>query len=439
MKKIFLVLLALVFVFSGCVKSPVLPSENEGSSSSSESEEPSSSSESVPEEKPEPEIFNISIVVDSETLPAEISEAETVSFEVIPKEATKMSGETLEIWEKYIAPIESAMPLSLDFDENNAPHGNIAIYTYIFYQCENLDYKYYGIEKSGYDMAESYLVDGRKTEESIARWFPWNPEDYRQYFEYLPETDQYHIPGCGGGYTYTFIRNYSFDEDILTIDFSIYDGWGEGEYLEVYENHTLKIKIEENGWKYLSNETTFKESIYSPQWHNEDFSKFSSFSTPKLAQEYIGNYLIRNGNKHYNIDINGPRGHKMYFGENSYCFFLSLNGLYFYRFETDEFIHISKLPSEYNKTHMIRNAWIDNSGHIILSYNVLSNNPEQVTVEIAVLDEESYEVINYINTGLSADFFDEMPFIAQWDPIEGNTVEIYNTKTGDYEKINYLE
>jgi hypothetical protein len=129
----------------------------------------------------------------------------------------------------------------------------------------------------------------------------------------------------------------------------------------------------------------------------------------------------------------------MYFGENSYCFFLSLNGLYFYRFETDEFIHISELPSEYNKPHMIRNAWIDNSGHIILSYNVFSSNPEKVNVEIAVLDEESYEVINYINTGLSADFFEDRPFIAQWNPIEENTLEIYNTKTGDYEKINYLE
>ena len=33
----------------------------------------------------------------------------------------------------------------------------------------------------------------------------------------------------------------------------------------------------------------------------------------------------------------------------------------------------------------------------------------------------------------------EMPFIAQWNPIEENTLEIYNTKTGDYEKIEYLE
>ena len=167
LKRIFLILLAFLIIFCGCEKNPVLPSETEGSSSASESEEPSVSSEEVLEEEPEPEIFNISLVVDSATLPAEISEAETVSFEVVPRDATKMSGETLEIWEKYIAPIESAMPLSLDFDENNAPHGNVAIYTYIFYQCENLDYKYYGIEKSGYDMAESYLVDGRKTEEAI--------------------------------------------------------------------------------------------------------------------------------------------------------------------------------------------------------------------------------------------------------------------------------
>lgn len=430
-------MLLIVLLLCSCGN---VPEKETVSTESSESETEAESPAAGQPEETEPEIFTVSLVTDSNALPSGIEPSdEFETFKVISAEEAKMTGETYEIWEKYIAPIESGMPLALDFDENNAPSGNIAIYTYIFYQCENLDNKYYGIEKSGFDMSENYFVDGRKTEESIGRWFPWDPEDYRRYFEYIPETDQYKIPGCGGGYTYSCVRDYSFEGDILTIDFSIYDGWGEGEYLEVFSNHTMKIKIEEKGWKYLSNKKTYEKSLYSPRWHNSDFSAFAHFTTPKMSSESSFNYVIFNKNQYYSVDIGNPFGHKMYFGEKPYCFFLTASGLYFYRFETNEFIRISEVPSEYNKTHYIRTAWVDSDGYIIISYNAVISDLSKAAVEIAVLDSETYEIINYINTGLPADYFEEIPFEIQHEILEEKFVEIYDTETEQLKKIKYLE
>lgn len=442
MKKIFSAFIALIMLlsFSGCGWKVEIVDPREETAELEKNEPTISVSE--PEEntesQKEPEIFSASLIVDPETPFSEIKSPEDFSgLKVVSLKETEMTGKTLEIWEKYITPLEKT--LLGEFDENNLPKNGCATYTYIFYSCEYLDYTHYGIEKSGCDMSENYLVDGRRVEESLGRWFPWNPEDYRQFFDYNPETDEYQICGCGGGPTFTYITDYRQEDDLLTIEFALYDGWSESGYAEVYSCHEVKIRLEENGWKYLSSKIKYESKIYSPQWHNDDYSAFASYSTPKPEQEYVGNYLIGNGNKYYDIKINDPRGHKMYFGEKPYCFFLSLSGLYFYRFETGEFVHISEVPSEYDLPHFIKNVWVDNNGNIILSYAVLEDHPDNSIVEIAVLEGEKYEVINYINTGFSANYFDDMPFDAVHEIIEDGTVEIYDVETESYKNIKYLE
>lgn len=393
MKKLLSFLLIAVFIlsFSACETPKEEPAAPTISDIPDFFEEPVlKEDQSVACEEPK-EIFTISLVTDesiSAPVTKEIKDFAPPKF--VSTEETAMTGRTLEIWEKYISPMDSFMPLSLDFDENNAPNGNIAIYSYIFYQCEYLDSKYYGIEKSEYDMAENYWADGRKTEESIARWFPWSPEDYRRYFEYDAKTDKYFVPGCGGGVPYTYITDYRIDGDYLTIDFSYYDGWAESEACQIFSSHTLKIKLEETGWKYLSNKNTYESKKFF-NWISKDFTAVAAMNNWNPGID--GEFTVFNNNKLHLLTVFGATNYHFYLDDTPCALFPSKSGVLIYDFGSNSTRCIKELPSFCTKIHETTDAVIENKDEITIYYRCTACHEDYT----AILDYETLEVKNFIH------------------------------------------
>lgn len=435
MKKLFFCFLAVILMFSlsACgwkieIRNPYESAEELIIKEETENE--------IPVFEEEEKLFSVNFIKNSALSESEIFETEDFSLpKIVSASETEMSGEIYEICDKYIEPFDKI--LLGEFDEKNPPKTGGATYTYIFYYCENLDFEYYGIEKSECDMSESYLVDGRKTEESIARWFNWNPEDYRKYFEYIPETDEYQIVGCGGGPVFIYVTGYSLEGDILTVEFDTYNGLEESDSYMVTSSHEVKIKLEETGWKYLSARKT--EEYFSPDWHSGDYSfgadYYEGWEGGKPGD--ITKYRIFGNGKKTDAKIYGMTTHKLYFGEENICLFFTENGLYVYDF--NEFSHISELPSEYDEIHTLKNAWIDTEGNLIVAYVRGREAESKNFIEIAVLDIKTKEVKNYISTRIPADYIESENTIGfKPEPVEGE-VKIYNTLTGEYETIRYLE
>lgn len=393
---------------------------------------------SEPEENPglspEPEAFTASFIKNSDIPLSKIGPTEEFSLPMlVPVAETEMTGEKYEICEKYISPLEKT--LLGEFDEGNPLRTGGATYTYLFYSCENLDNIYYGIEKSGCDASENYLVDGRRVEESLGRWFLWNPEDYRPYFEYNAETEEYQIYGCGGGPTFIYVTDYRQEGDILTINFSNYDGWSESDFAMVYSTHEVRIKLEETGWKYLSAKKTSEP--FSPNWHNEDYSFGADYSGDWIPGTDLNYYIFGNGER-YKAEIGGILAHKLYFGKMNVCLFFTENGLCFYNFK--DFYHVSELPSNYEGIHSVKNAWVDLDGNLIIAYVPGSDPEAENPIEIAVMDMETKEIINFIDTLLPGNFNDgELTLGLESEPIEPGIIELYDTVANEHREIKYLE
>lgn len=374
---VFLLSVLIIFLFAACGKNNSEITEN---------------IEPIPDkeiENTKEKIYNVSIVTDKNFSKPSVEKVSDISPQKFVKaEDTIMEGKTLEIWEKYISPIESGMPLALDFDEENAPNGNIAIYSYIYYQCENLDYKYYGIEKSGFDMAENCWADGRKTEESIARWFPWKPEDYREYFEYNEENDKYFIPGCGGGLEKTYISNYQYEGDYLIIDFSFYNNFSENGIHQIFSSHTLTIKPEETGWKYISNKKTYEyEHLFS--WTNDD-----GFFGANMIEWNPGNkadFEIFCGNELYLLTVYGATDYYFYMDEKPCAIFISKLGLIIYDFESNSIRIVDTLPSTCNDIHETIDVQREAENAIAVFYRDIKNHDAQT----AILDYGTLEVLSH--------------------------------------------
>ena len=435
MKKLILIFTAVISMlsFSACGWKVEIrnPTENNSELVIREEQE-----NEIPDSEPERKLFTASFLKDYSIPAPEIFETEDFSVpKIVSASKTEMSGETYEIWNKYIDPLDKI--LLGEFDEKNPLKTGGATYTYLFYYCENLDFEYYGIEKSGCDMAESYLVDGRRTEESIARWFNWNPEDYREYFDYNPETDEYRIVCCGGGPTFTYVTDYRFEGDILTVEFDTYNGLDEADSYMILSSHEVKIRLEETGWKYLSARET--ENYFSPNWHSYDYSFGADFYEGWEGGKpgNITKYWLFGKGKKFDAKIYGMTTHKLYFGQKNICLFFTENGLYLYDF--NEFYHVSELPSEYEGIHTVKNAWIDSDGNLIITYVKGTNAESEDFIELAVFDIETKEVKNYIHTLLPADYIESENTIGlKPEPLEG-TVRIYDVVTGEYETIKYLE
>ncbi|MBR2041142.1 MAG: hypothetical protein IJ945_02100 [Oscillospiraceae bacterium] len=373
------------------------------------SEEPAfENPESTPEKNEEPqeeeqeEIFFTSIVTDESTEKAYLEKTDEVFSPLLIKpEEVIMPKDRQEIYDKYVAPIGNPMPLHTEFSEDSAPE---VIYTYIFNQCKSLDKKVLGINrdyrKEGTE-GESIWVGGRYAEETIRRWFGWEPEDYRDYFPYDAEKDMYFLAACGGGPSYHYVTDYSFKGDMLYINYSSYyngpldSEFPEMEFLFVYYSGILEIKIEENGWKYVSNKKI--RSADFPSWYNNDFS----FTAGLAEYEYAGreDFRITKGSEVSKLVIYGPLSNYFYMSDFPVGLFVTEGGIIIYDFEKEHIRTVTELPTKYDKKHEVLAAFMDGNNNIIIAYVREDFNPYAPPIEIAVLDYSSFSVINYIDTG----------------------------------------
>lgn len=449
MKKYLSLLAALILIFaiSSCEESDEL-------SESSEPETFVESSESESSWRDGKQLFEVSIVTDADAEPVTVEpDMEWQPFEIVTDEDIKMTPECQEIFDKYVSPIANSMPLMTEFTEDKAPKG---IYTYIFFICEWLDRDVYGMKTSGYDMAESYWVDGRKVESSIARWFTWSPEDYREYFEYDEKADKYLIVGCGGGPIFPYVTDYERDGDILTIYISFYSGLGSGGYYKeepyflTYKT-VLKVKEEEIGWKYLSNTKTYsKENI--PFFFNDDFTVGANMAGRELW-EWEKYHIFKDSVINYvtipkyvscgsNIDI-----------EKSTCLFFAQSGLWIYDMGTGGLRHIESLPSEEDGIHSLYYAWIDSENRLVITYILNTEVEEGDTVEsvsaragniqVAALDFDTLEPLNAFDTGIPTHVYKtgdgKIHISAAANLRDENAISVYDMRTDSWKYIKYMD
>lgn len=392
MKKLFALFLALLLLCScGIQEEPIIDKPQS---------EPEKQEESKSEEKEE--MFFISIAADeSFEKPFFEKTEEKFSPVLIKPEEIIMSEDKQEIYEKYIAPIDNPMPLHTEFSEDFAPKG---IYTYIFQQCRGLDEKVLGITNDYSTMAaegESFWVDGGYAEETIKRWFGWEPEDYREYFEYDAEKNMYLMVACGGGPVYHYVTDYKMEGDTLYVSYSAYyegpmdSNFPEMEYLFVYYKGIAEIKIEERGWKYVSNKKVYSEEF--PTWHNKDFG----FTAKSVEYEYPfkEEFRITKGSEVSKLVISGPIYREFYMSDFPVGIFVTEGGIVIFDFEKENIRTITNLPTKYDGKHNIITAFMDDNNNIIVAYVKKDYNPYASPIEIVVLDYGSLSVINYIDTG----------------------------------------
>ena len=394
---IFLLLLSLL----GCEKTET-PSEPVPEVPSSESE-----GEAEPEEPSEPELFEVSIAPDVNFADASLEIiSENYSPILLSPEDVIMSEEYQIMYDKYVKPISNAMPLRHEFSENKAPD---IIYTYIFYQTRWLDENVLDIH-SDYDPiggeGDSQWLNGRAIEESIARWFPWNPKDYRQYFEYDSESDRYYAVACGGGPSFSYLTGYEETEDgRLLLSYSFYndDMSGSQKVFKVYFSGILEVKLEEKGWKYLSNTETF--SCEHGTWHNEDYS--FDVTTAEWHPKELGVYEIFSKPFIGKLSVPGILNHSVNV-ESQACFFPSYKGIWVFNGNKFNLDLISFLPSNENITHIVSEVKFDDEGNVIIIYtpfveitedcSVESLKEQCGTIKLAVFKLSEPENIKFIDT-----------------------------------------
>lgn len=423
MRKIiaFILTFALLFGFSACRTKP--EAENTDMLISSEAE----SSASEQEENSEPEVFSASLISNNELPESFIEPADGLSA---PKGASEeevgMTPECREIYDKYISP--TGVTLSEEFSESEIP---FRFLTHVYYVCERLDYDVLGIEKSGYDMAESYWINGDEVEERLCRWFPWTAEDIRNHFEYNSETGEYSLPGAGGGPHYSFVTGFEYPEDgILRIYISEYDGYLEEGPYPVMDSFVLEVRLNDDGsWTYISNKKA--EDTVDPIWFNAD--TFCGADMEDWNYDGTSTYNIFSDGEASRITVYGSVAHKMYFDQKPCCFFISTNGIWVYGFDSLGLRHISSLPTEKESIHFVKNVWFDSEERIIIAHH-----REGGTIEIAVLDYATLEVVNWFDTGLSSDFSEDIPIGLQPETVTDGTTEIYDAETKTYKKIEYM-
>lgn len=404
MKKIYLLFSVLVLILSACsVKEAPAPVQSEPNASFvSEHEE-------EPQEPSEQELFEISIAPDSSFGDAffEIIDVDYSPVLVSAKDVA-MSEEYQEIYNKYVKPISNPMPLRTEFSPDSAPD---IIYTYIFYQTRWLDENVLDIH-SDYDPiddeGDDQWLNGRAIEESIARWFPWKVGDYRQYFEYDSATDRYHALACGGGPSFSYLTGYEETKDgRLLLSYSFYndDMSGDQKFFKVYYSGILEIKLEEKGWKYLSNTETFScghgtwysedysFDVTTAEWHPKEEAVYEICSVPTLGKLTIPGIL-----RHF---VNA---------ESKTCFFSSYRGIWIFDGSTFEIDLISVLPSNENRTHIVLDGYFDEEGKFIIVYtpyvaitdtSTVEGIKEQCgTIKLAVFNPSEPDNITFIDTNV---------------------------------------
>lgn len=425
MKKSFAFLSAFVMLFclSACTpepedetREPVISFDAEISTSEAE------------DENPEPDIPFISLITD-ESLPESFIEPieGLTSPRSVFKEEVSMTDECREIYEKYIS--NADITLSCEFSENEIP---FSFLTHVFYVCERLDHEVLGIEESGYDMAESYWVPEEIVEKSLCRWFPWSAEDIRDHFEYNSETGEYSLPGAGGGPYYSYVTDFEYiEDDLLRVYISEYDGYAEKEPFPVTNNFVLDIRLNDDGsWTYLSNKKI--DNSIDPIWFSGTFSCGAAFGEWNYGG--TSTYYVFTENETSLITVYGSVAHKMFFDEKPCSFFISSNGLWVYGYDSLGLRHISELPSEYDCVHSVKDVWLDTENRIIISYM-----DEIGRAEIAVLDYETFELINYFNTGIKTNSNVDIPMGLKPETIADGKIEIYDTENGTWQTIDYIK
>ena len=388
--KIIFLLLAFVLIFCGCEKTPV-PAETESSVSKIEE-----SSEIVPEEEPKEELFNVSIAPDVNFADASLETiSENYSPILLSPEDVIMSEEYQKVYDTFIG--GTGYLLSEEFSEDYIPYTYL---TNVYGTCERKDFELLGIPKSDHGMDESFWLSSAEVEERLGRYFLWEKEDIRNAFGYDPETDQYPIPAGGGGPMFTYITNVEKDEDILRIyysfyhDTTVYEGIENPEYFLVYRKAVLEIEQGNTLWKYKSNKIIYDSDIAT--WHNSDYSyaaNISDFSSG-IKAEYD---LIKNSSVN-KLTVFGRVNHRFYMNQTPCGIFETPGGVWIYDFDNEELKKIAKLPSKYNEKHQVTYVGRDRENRIVIAYQCVSDDEYSQNIELAVLDYETLEVINYIDT-----------------------------------------
>lgn len=402
MKKIIVLIIFLIFFsFFGCEKPPT-PSEPATEISLSEPE-----SEVESEDLSEPELFEVSIAPNPKLKDASLEIlSENYSPVLLSPEEVIMSEEYQAVYDKYLKPISNPMPLCFEFSSDKAPN---IIYTYIFYQTRWLDENVLDIH-SDYDPigdeGDSQWLNGQAIEESIERWFPWFPEDYRKYFEYDRENNRYFAPACGGGPSFSYLTGYEETEDgRLLLSYSFYndDMSGNQKFFKVYFSGILEVKLEEKGWKYLSNTKTFR--CEHGTWYNEDYS--FDVTTSEWHPKELGVYEICSEPMLIKISVPGILNHTVNV-ERKICYFPSYKGIWFFDDKKSGLDLISFLPSNEERTHIVSEVKFDDEGNVIIIYTpyveindnstVESLKKECGTIKLAVFKLSEPENIKFIDT-----------------------------------------
>ena len=115
--------------------------------------------------------------------------------------------------------------------------------------------------------------------------------------------------------------------------------------------------------------------------------------------------------------------------------FESAGGIWIYDFETEELRKITELPSKYNENHVVNYVGRDSENRIVVAYQCVSEDEYAPNIELAVLDYETLEVINYIDT----EFTRGPNFSMGIDRDRNHSFLIYYHETDKENIINYLE
>ena len=427
----FLILLAFILILSGCTKTPDTSPETT-LSSLPEAEESSLPSESAPEQEPSEELYNVSIVT-IKTKDAFIEPTDEVFDLVLVKpEETVMSEEYQKVYDTFID--GTGYLLGKEFSEDYIPFSYL---TDVYGACERKDFELLGIPKSDPGLDETFWLSSAEVEERLGRYFPWKKEDIRKAFGYDAETDQYVIPVGGGGPMFTYITDVEKEGDILKIhysfyqDISFYEGIENPEFFPVYRKAILEIKQEEPLWKYYSNKFIYDCDF--PTWHNSYYSLGASIKNYNFGT--MAEYRIIKDSSVDLLTVHGISDHHFYMNQTPCGIFESSGGIWIYDFETEELRKITELPSKYNEKHVITYVGRDCENRIVVAYQCVSEDEYAPNIELAVLDYETHDVINYIDT----EFTRGPNFSMGIDRDRNHSFLIYYHDIDKENIINYLE
>lgn len=209
---------------------------------------------------PESSLQSGSSLIISDTSPESTPSNEETPPESLPipegarTELPVTPDELMPYYEKYVAGTEFAIPVGENFDEQHY-FTDRNIYFLFSFACGKESFPAgSNPEVPDYPAA---MVEGL-----IQKYFLWDVETIRAnaQSDYDSVSGTYHFEGgYGGGYyppTVTAVRQ---NGDLLEIDV---EQWGDsysdvsGQYL-LESSYTLTVRIEPDGWKYLSNKVTY--------------------------------------------------------------------------------------------------------------------------------------------------------------------------------------